>query len=84
MGMTASPDSPPRVADGLPEADVELLVYLFREVPDGRNIRPADGVQRTLGRRARDFTDFARAAAARGVWAAPAASFATAPAASAR
>jgi uncharacterized protein YbjT (DUF2867 family) len=53
---------------GEPEAVVELLTYLFSEVLDGRNARLADGVQRALGRAPRDFSDFARAAAAVGVW----------------
>jgi hypothetical protein len=35
---------------------------------DGRNAWLADGVQRALGRPPRDFRDYARAAAASGVW----------------
>ncbi|HZI81104.1 MAG TPA: NAD(P)H-binding protein [Vicinamibacterales bacterium] len=51
-------------------ADIaELVTYLFSEVLDGRNASVADGVQRALGRLPRDFTDYARAAAATGVWA---------------
>lgn len=43
-------------------ADVsQLLSYLFGEVLDGRNAQVADGVQRALGRPARDFADFAAA-----------------------
>ena len=34
----------------------------------GRNAYPGDGVQRALGRPPRDFSEFARAAAASGVW----------------
>jgi uncharacterized protein YbjT (DUF2867 family) len=45
-----------------------LIRYLFTEVLDGRNAHLADGVQRALGRAPRDFADFARAAAAAGVW----------------
>ncbi|WP_406193325.1 NmrA family transcriptional regulator [Kitasatospora sp. NBC_01560] len=41
---------------------------LFTLILDGRNARLADGVRRALGREPRDFTDFARAAAATGVW----------------
>ena len=48
---------------------LELLTYLFTEVLDGRNAHLADGVQRALGREPRDFGDYARAAAATGVWA---------------
>jgi uncharacterized protein YbjT (DUF2867 family) len=47
---------------------IELLVYLFQEVLDGRNAHLADGVQRALGREPRDFADYARDAAATGVW----------------
>jgi hypothetical protein len=47
---------------------IELLTYLFGEVLDGRNARLADGVQRALGREPRDFFEFAREAAAAGVW----------------
>ncbi|GIG88660.1 Rossmann-fold NAD(P)-binding domain-containing protein [Plantactinospora endophytica] len=52
----------------LPADVAALLTYLFVEVLDGRNAHPADGVRRALGREARDFRDFARAAAATGVW----------------
>jgi uncharacterized protein YbjT (DUF2867 family) len=52
----------------LPPEFVELLTYLFGEVLDGRNARLADGVQRALGREPRDFREFARDAAATGVW----------------
>src|SRR5437763_9801166 len=37
-------------AHGVPADVVALLGYLFTEVLDGRNIDPADGVQRALGR----------------------------------
>lgn len=53
---------------GLPDDWVWLLTYLFREVLDGRNASLGDGVQRALGREPRDFADYARAAAATGVW----------------
>lgn len=55
-------------AGGVPADVVELLVYLFGTVLDGRNVRPADGVQRALGRPARDFYDFAWDAAQAGAW----------------
>ena len=48
---------------------VWLLTYLLTEVLDGRNAHLTDGVQRALGREPRDFADYARAAAASGVWA---------------
>ena len=55
-------------ADGVPADVVELLVYLFTTVLDGRNASVTDGVERVLGRPARDFTEYARDAAATGVW----------------
>ena len=60
-------------ATGLDEQEVPgdwiaLLVYLFREVLDGRNAHLADGVQRALGREPKDFADYARETAATGVW----------------
>lgn len=53
---------------GVPDELVALLAYLFGEVLDGRNAQLSDGVQRALGREPRDFADFARDAAATGVW----------------
>lgn len=52
----------------LPAELVTLIAYLFTEVLDGRNAAVADGVQRALGRPARDFADFVRETAASGVW----------------
>jgi uncharacterized protein YbjT (DUF2867 family) len=52
----------------VPRDVIELLTYLFTEVLDGRNAHLADGVQRALGREPRDFGDYARGAAATGVW----------------
>ncbi|WP_406070571.1 NAD(P)H-binding protein [Micromonospora sp. NBC_01638] len=54
--------------EGVPVEVVELLTYLFTSVLDGRNAQVADGVQRALGRPPRDFADFAKDAAATGVW----------------
>ena len=55
-------------AQGVPAGVVDLLTYLFGEVLDGRNARLTDGVRRALGREPRDFADYARDAAATGVW----------------
>ena len=55
-------------AQGVPGEIVGLLTYLFSEVLDGRNAHLADGVQRALGRPPRDFAQYARDAAAGGVW----------------
>lgn len=54
--------------EGVPD-DAAGLRYLFPEVLDGRNAFLGDGVQQALGRAPRDFGDYARAAAATGVWA---------------
>ena len=52
----------------LPAELIELVLYLFTTVLDGRNTPVADGVERALGRPARDFTDYVRRTAASGVW----------------
>jgi uncharacterized protein YbjT (DUF2867 family) len=56
-------------AESVPDDYVWLLDYLFATVLDGRNQYVTDGVQRALGREPREFGDYARAAAATGVWA---------------
>ena len=53
---------------GVPADFVWLLDYLFTTVLDGRNAHLTNGVQRALGREPTDFADYARAAAATGVW----------------
>jgi uncharacterized protein YbjT (DUF2867 family) len=55
-------------AHGVPPEIIELLTYLFSEVVDGRNANTTDDVRRALGREPRDFADYAREAAATGVW----------------
>jgi uncharacterized protein YbjT (DUF2867 family) len=52
----------------VPADYVKMLTDVFAEVLDGRNAYLSDGVQRALGREPRDFRDYARAAAASGVW----------------
>jgi len=52
----------------VPDTVVRLLNYLFTTVLDGRNAYLTDGVQRVLGRKPRDFAEYARATAATGVW----------------
>jgi uncharacterized protein YbjT (DUF2867 family) len=57
------------VAHGVEPEVIQLLNYLFEEqLLDGRNAEPADGVERALGRKPKDFADYARDAAATGVW----------------
>jgi uncharacterized protein YbjT (DUF2867 family) len=53
---------------GVPLEEVDLLSYLFGTVLDGRNSSLGDGVDRALGRPARDFGEFAARAAAAGAW----------------
>lgn len=55
-------------ADGAPPEVTQLMAYLFTDVLDGRNAVVGDGIERALGRPARDFRDFARLAAASGAW----------------
>ena len=53
---------------GLPDDLLAALELLLREILDGRNESVTDGVKQAIGRPPRDFTDFARDAAARGMW----------------
>lgn len=53
---------------GLPKEFVSLVMYLFTTVLDGRNSHLADGVRNALGRRPRDFVEYARKTAATGIW----------------
>lgn len=56
------------VAQAGGEFVANVFTAIARETLDGRNARTTDGVKRALGRPARDFTDFAKAAAATGAW----------------
>lgn len=53
---------------GLPQVEVDLVLYLMGTILDGRNQQPTDGVQRVLGRPARDFADYVQRSAAAGAW----------------
>lgn len=55
-------------AVGVPPEEAAMLAELFAHIFDGHNASLADGVERALGRPARDFATFAHAAAATGVW----------------
>lgn len=55
-------------AHDLPPEFAWLLNELFTEVLDGRNETLTDGVQRVLGRSAKDFSAYAHETAATGVW----------------
>jgi uncharacterized protein YbjT (DUF2867 family) len=52
----------------VPADYVKMLTDVFAQVLDGHNAWLGDGVRRALGRPPRDFADFARDAAAAGVW----------------
>jgi uncharacterized protein YbjT (DUF2867 family) len=56
------------VRQGVQDDYIELVLYLFSTVLDGRNTPLADGVQRSLGRPPRNFSDYARQTAATGIW----------------
>ena len=56
------------VENQVPADYVKMLTEVFAEVLDGRNAYLTDGVQRALDRPPRDFADYARAAAATGIW----------------
>ena len=53
---------------GVPAEHARFLTELFTTVLDGRNAHLTDGVRRALGREPRDFSDYARDAAATGIW----------------
>jgi len=65
--------TPEQYQEALREAHVpipmiDLIIYLFTTVLDGRNTQVADGVERALGRPPRDFTEYVKRTAATGVW----------------
>ncbi|BCX68003.1 NAD(P)H-binding protein [Pseudomonas izuensis] len=71
IGFLAVPPDAYRQAleqEQLPAELIDLVLYLFTTVLDGRNTPVTDGVQRALGRPARDFSDYVRRAAATGIW----------------
>ena len=53
----------------VPEEIIELVLYLFDTVLDGRNTPIADGVPQALGRQARDFAEYVQRTVTSGVWA---------------
>ena len=59
-------------AAGLPEDFVWLFTYLFREVlGNSENQDIYTDVEKVLGRKAKDFADYAKETAATGVWSSP-------------
>ncbi len=53
---------------GIPADTIDLVLYLFTTVLDGRNTPLADGVKQALGREPRSFGDYVRGTAETGVW----------------
>ena len=52
----------------VPREVIDLVMYLFTTVLDGRNTPIAHGVQQALGRPPRGFAEYVQRAAATGVW----------------
>jgi uncharacterized protein YbjT (DUF2867 family) len=52
----------------VPAEFISLITYLFAEVLDGRNEYYADGVQKALGRKPADFSEYIHKTLAKGVW----------------
>jgi uncharacterized protein YbjT (DUF2867 family) len=70
IAVTADAYRQALVDAGLAAEEIDLILYLFTTVLDGRNTPVTDGVQRALGRAPRDFSDYVRRAQATGVWSA--------------
>ena len=56
------------IGEGVPADFATALTDLFSEVLDGRSSYLSDGVKRALRREPKDFRDYAREAAASGIW----------------
>ncbi len=66
--VTAAEYAEGLIVSGLPAEVAAPVAGLIAEVLDGRNSYLTNGVERALGRKPRDFADWAKAAAAAGVW----------------
>lgn len=53
----------------VPDVIINLITYLFTEVLDGRNESITNGVERALGRKPTDFSEYANKTAKSGIWA---------------
>lgn len=53
---------------GITEEYISLLTYLYTEVLDGRNANVTDDIQRVLGRKPTDFSEYVKRTAATGIW----------------
>jgi uncharacterized protein YbjT (DUF2867 family) len=56
------------VRQQIPAEYIDLVMYLFGTVLDGRNTPLTDGVQQALGRPPRTFADYVERTAATGIW----------------
>ena len=45
-----------------------LINYLFTEVLDGRNSSVTNDIEKVLGRKAKDFAEYARETVTTGIW----------------
>jgi uncharacterized protein YbjT (DUF2867 family) len=52
----------------LPEDHIWLVNYLFEEVLDGRNATVSSDIEKVLGRKATDFSEYAKVTSATGIW----------------
>jgi uncharacterized protein YbjT (DUF2867 family) len=52
----------------IPEDFIWLVNYLFEQVLDGRNASITDDVEKVLGRKAKDFSAYAKETAKTGIW----------------
>jgi uncharacterized protein YbjT (DUF2867 family) len=68
LPVTADQYADAAKAAGVPDDEITGLTDLFIRVLDGRNAHLSRDVELVLGRPARDFADYARRAAASGIW----------------
>jgi uncharacterized protein YbjT (DUF2867 family) len=68
LPITATQYAEAAARAGVPGEEIGPLGELFARVLDGHNAHLTDDVKLVLGRRARDFADYAHDAAATGVW----------------
>ena len=52
----------------VPEDHIWLVEYLFNQVLDGRNSSVTNDIEKVLGRKSKDFTEYARETSATGIW----------------
>lgn len=52
----------------VPDDYIKLITYLFTQVLDGRNCKLSDGVEKALGRKSTDFSEYLKRTVTTGVW----------------